>query len=128
MEKGAGPNVSQNGISPVQLASDILSKYDFNGNSKLEVSTESFLRVKTEGLVKTESRGLLFTDADNSGNKDGITDSLELLHFLDLFDTDRDGEITTFKNMFHSMRKGNSEWSKFEDQYGERFSYSTADN
>ena len=122
-EKSSGPIVSQNGISPVQFADDLMSKYDSNFDGKLDVTEESFLKTKTKNSVKSESRGLLFTDADDFGNADGSVSSDELVKYLGEFDTDNDGELTTFKNIFNSLFKGKSEWAKFDDQYGERFKY-----
>lgn len=123
MEKGSGPPTSQNGISPVQFADDLMSKYDSNNDGKLDVTEESFLRTDTNGIAKVESRGLLFTDADGFGNADGSVSEAELVDYLDEFDTDGDGELTSFKNIFHSIFSGKSEWAKFDDKYGERYKY-----
>ncbi|MFT5723322.1 MAG: hypothetical protein ACI9JN_000432 [Bacteroidia bacterium] len=81
-EVGSGPNVSQNGISTHQLASDIMSKYDLNSDGILDVTEESFLRTKLDNVQKTESRGLLFTDADTFGNNDGSVSKTELEAYL----------------------------------------------
>ncbi len=123
-EKGGGPNVSQNGISTYMLADQIMKKYDINSDNMLDVSTESFLRNKADGVTKTESRGLLFTDADQAGNADGVVSESELEDFLGEFDTNGDGEITTFQNIFHSLFTDKSEWAEFDERYGERFKYS----
>ena len=122
-ENGSGPIVSQNGISPIQFADDLMSKYDRNSDGKLDVTEESFLRTEIDNVMKVESRGLLFTDADRFGNTDGYVSKAELVSYLDEFDTDKDGELTTFKNIFNSIFSGKSEWAKFDDKYGERFKY-----
>ena len=123
VEDGSGPIVSQNGISPIQFSDDLMSKYDSNSNGKLDVAEESFLRTQTDNIVKVESRGLLFTHADRFGNADGYVSSAELIDYLDEFDTDGDGELTTGKTIFDSIFKGKSEWAQFDDKYGERFKY-----
>lgn len=122
-ENVSGPNVSQNGISPIGFASDIMSKYDSNSDGLLNVTEESFLRTQTNNIIKVESRGLLFTDADKFGDEDGSVSNSELINYLTEFDTDRDGELTTYKNIFHSIFKGKSEWAQFDEKYGERFQY-----
>jgi Ca2+-binding EF-hand superfamily protein len=119
----SGPIVSQNGISPNGFANDLMKKYDTNVDGILDVTTESFLRTKTNDIVKIESRGLLFTDADTFGDGDGSVSMAELVGYLNEFDTDKDGEITTYKNLFESLFNGESEWAKFDESYGERFKY-----
>lgn len=121
--EGSGPNVSQNGIATNQFVSELFSKYDVNQNNQLEVTDETFLRVKIKGVTKVESRGLLFNDADEMGNADGLVSISELYQFLNQFDTDGDGEITTYKNIFASLFKGGSEWSKFNQDYAEKIQY-----
>lgn len=120
---GSGPIVSQNGISTHQLADGIMSKYDRNSDEQLDVQQESFLRIEIDNVLKTESRGLLFTDADGLGNNDGTVSKLELVNYLQKFDTDGDGELTTYKNIFDSIFNGNSEWSNFDNKYGEKYKY-----
>lgn len=122
-EKGSGPNVSQNGISTLQFADDLMSKYDSNTDGILDVTKESFLKTTTNNIVKVESRGLLFTDADKFGNADGSVSSAELIDYLKTFDTNNDGELTSFTNIFNSLFKGESEWATFDEKYGERFKY-----
>ena len=122
-EKMTGPPTSQNGVSVYGYVGNIFSKYDQDKDQRLSVSEESFLRITTSGITKTESYGLLFTDADNAGNKDGYVIHMELEEFLGQFDTDGDGELTTFKNIFHSIFSGASEWKKFDDKYGEKYKY-----
>ncbi len=100
-----------------------MTKYDSNSDGKLDVVKETFLRTEIENVIKVESRGLLFSDADILGNGDGSVSIIELWDFLDEFDTDNDGELTTFKNIFDSIFNGKSEWTKFEDKYGEKFKY-----
>ena len=119
----SGPNVSQNGISTHQLADDIRVKYDRNSDGNLDVSGESFLRTETNTTVKVESRGLLFTDADNFGNKDGSVSPIELETYLQEFDLDSDGELTSYKNIIDSLFNGKSEWDEFDSKYGERFKH-----
>jgi hypothetical protein len=108
----SGPGVGLNGISPNQLASDIMSKYDSNSNDTLDVASESFLRTEIGDVIKVESRGLLFSDADKFGNNDGSVTKLELLNYLQEFDSDGDGEITS-----------ENEWDEFDKKYGEKFKY-----
>ncbi len=122
-DKTPGPNVSQNGIAVGQLADEIFTKYDVDKNGVLEVSNESFLTTDLDGAEKTESHGLLFTDADKFGNADGHVSEAELSNFLSEFDTDKDTELTTCKNIFHSIFKGKSEWSKFAEKYQEKYGY-----
>lgn len=122
-EKGSGPIVSQNGISASSFATNLITKYDTNFDGKLSVSSESFKRTELDKVIKVESRGLLFTDADQFGNADGSVSIIELQDYLHEFDTDGDGELTTFKNIFESLFSGKSEWGKFDDQYGERVKY-----
>lgn len=123
LEEGSGPIVSQNGISTYKLADDIMKKYDRNSDGKLDVNGESFLRTDIDNVRKSESRGLLFTDSDKLGNNDGSVSKMELEAYLKKFDTDGDGELTTFKNVFDSIFSGKSEWSHFDAQYGERYKY-----
>ena len=119
----SGPIVSQNGISTYYLADQLLAKYDSDNNGELSVSDESFLRTKSDHITKVESRGLLFTEADKSGNNDGVATLNELMDFLDGYDTDGDGELTTYKNIIDSILNGKSEWSRFDKEYGERYKY-----
>jgi len=100
-----------------------MSKYDSNADGILDVTEESFLKTKTNKALKTESRGLLFTDADGFGNANGSVSGDELVAYLEEFDTDGDGELTTFKNIFNSIFGGKSEWAKFDDKYQERLKY-----
>ncbi len=125
MEKGSGPPTSQNGISPVLFADMLFKKYDLNSDGKLDVANESFLRIQSDNVLKVESRGPLFSDADQFGNGDGFVSEEELINYLDEFDTDNDGELTSFKNIFNSLFRGKSEWSKFDDKYNEKFKYET---
>ena len=122
-EKGSGPPVSQNGIAPNQFADMLMAKYDSNEDGKLDVAAESFLRTPLDNVMKVESRGLLFSDADALGNADGSVSFQELENFLNTFDTDHDGELTSFKNVIHSLFSGKSEWGKFDDTYAERIQY-----
>lgn len=122
-EKGSGPDVSQNGIAPIGLAEEILTKYDRNKDKELSVSAESFLRDTSDKVVKVESRGLLFTHADSLGDANGMVSKDELGEFLQNFDTDKDGEITTYTNIINSIFGGKSEWGKFIGKYDERFKY-----
>lgn len=122
-KESSGPNISQNGISTNQLADDIFQKYDLNSDKKLDVATESFLRTRIKEVNKTESRGLLFTDADGLGNKDGSVSKAELLTLLQSFDTDGDGEITSYKDIFNSLFNGKSEWFEFDSKYAEKYKY-----
>ena len=122
-EKVSGPIVSQNGIATNQFVNEIISKYDTNADGKLSVSEESFKRMKADSITKVESRGLLFTDADKFGDADGYVSEFELKEFLEEFDTDGDGELTSYKNIFNSLFKGKSEWALFADKYGEKFKY-----
>ena len=122
-EKTSSPPTSQNGISTFSFADDIISKYDENTDGKLDVAAESFLKTELDSLIKVESRGLLFTDVDAFGNTDGSVSRTELINYLMQFDTDNDGELTSFKNIFHSMFSGKSELANFDAKYGERFKY-----
>lgn len=122
-EQNNGPNVSQNGISTYALTSDIFAKYDKNLDEQLSVSEESFLREKNNGVILVESRGLLLTDADKLGDQNGYVSELELETFISQFDCDGDGELTSYTNIFNSLFKDKSEWSKFEKLYGEKFKY-----
>ncbi|MEZ5008613.1 MAG: hypothetical protein R2753_10740 [Chitinophagales bacterium] len=122
-ENISGPKVSQNGISTYQLADDLMSKYDRNADQKLSVNEESFLKTKSDNLIKIESRGLLFTDADAFGNADGYVSKTELKQYLDQFDTDNNGDLTSYINIFNSIFGGKSEWTKFDKKYGERYKY-----
>jgi Ca2+-binding EF-hand superfamily protein len=122
-EKGSGPNVHQNGISTNQFADDLMLKYDINSDGFLDVNAESFLKTPSEKVAKIESRGLLFTDADAFGNSDGSVSKAELMAFLQEFDTDHDGEISSYKNIFNSLFGANNEWSKFDEKYAERYKY-----
>jgi hypothetical protein len=126
-EKYSGPNVSQNGIAPSQLASEIELKYDVNSDGLLDVTQESFKRTIKDNLIHVESRGLLFTDADAFGNKDGSVTNYELLNYLQEFDTDRDGELTTYKNIIKSLFGDKSEWAMFIEKYEEKFKYEEVD-
>jgi len=120
-----------NGISVGTLADRILVKYDQDSDGIIDVNKDSFLRTEIDDddngknsiVIKTESRGLLFTDADSFGNKDGQVTKAEFYDFLNTFDEDRDGEITSYKNIFVSLFGGESEWKKFDSKYGERFKY-----
>ena len=123
MEKGSGPPTSQNGISPTYFADNLFVKYDINSDDKLDVANESFLRTEMDNILKIESRGLLFTNADEFGNGDGFVSMYEMVDYLDEFDTDNDGELTSFKNIFYSIFNGKSEWAKFDDKYNEKFKY-----
>jgi hypothetical protein len=118
-----GPTVSQNGISLNQLAEEIASKYDSNSDGIIRVNTETFLKTESKKAAKIESRGLLFTDADANGNSDGTVSKQELIALLGHFDTDHDGELTSYKSIIHALFHGKSEWAKLEDQYGERYKY-----
>ena len=122
-EIGSGPPTSQNGISPIQFADNLMAKYDSNSDGIVDVAEESFLKTEIDNMLKVESRGLLFTDADAFGNADGSVSSAELVNYLYQFDTDDDGELTSFKNIFNSICTGKSEWAKFDDKYGERFKH-----
>jgi len=128
LKKENGPLVSQNGISTYQLADDIMTKYDLNSDKLLDVVKESFLRIEINNVLKTESRGLLFTDADKFGNNNGSVSKNELEDYLQEFDTDSDGELTSFKNIFDSMFNGKSEWSNFDNKYGEKYKYEEIEN
>ena len=110
-------------ISPNQLAGEILTKYDQNKDSLLQVWEETFLRVDLGGVTKSESRGLLFYHADSHGTRDGLVDQEELEEYLYTFDTDGDGELTTFKNIFDSWTRDSSEYARFDARYGERYDY-----
>ena len=123
IKENNGPIVSQNGISTYKLADDIMTKYDLNSDKILDVMEESFLRTEINNVLKTESRGLLFTDADRFGNSDGSVSKVELEDYLQEFDTDSDGEITSYKNIFDSIFNGKSEWFEFDNKYGEKFKY-----
>ena len=85
------------------------------------MSKESFLKTKTDGVIKTESHGLLFSDADRNGNNDGLVTTAELITFLSQFDTDKDSELTAYKNIFNALQGKKSEWIKFENKYGEKY-------
>ena len=123
MEKVSGPPTSQNGIAPIYFADKLFAKYDINSDEKLDVANESFLRTELDNVLKTESRGLLFIDADEFGNGDGFVSRVELVDYLDEFDTDNDGELTSYKNIFDSIFHGKSEWAKFDIKYTEKFKY-----
>jgi len=120
---GPGPNVPLNGISTNELASRIMEKYDQDKSGDLSVRDESFLRIQNEDLKKTDSHGLLLTDADQAGNGDGKVDEMELINFLQKFDLNGDGELTTYTNIFESMRGKGDEWKEFQEKYGERFKF-----
>lgn len=122
-ENISGPKVSQNGISTYQLADDLMSQYDTNADEKLSVNEESFLKTESDKLIKIESRGLLLTDADAFGNADGYVSKTELKLYLEEFDTDNNGELTSYKNIFNAILGGKSEWAKFDKKYGERYKY-----
>lgn len=115
--------MSQNGIALSQLADEIMKKYDSNADGQLDVADESFLRVDLDGVAKVESRGLLFTDTDAFSNSNGVVSREELLKFLEGFDTDHDGELTTYKSILHSIFGDGSEWAKFDKNYTEKFKY-----
>ena len=117
-------NVSQNGISVYELADRVIHKYDLDSNKVIDVPKESFLRTQLDNVNKVESRGLLFSDADSFGNNDGLVEILELIDYIDEFDEDGDGEITSYKNIFHSIANGASEMTLFERKYTEKFKYS----
>jgi hypothetical protein len=118
--------VAQNGIAVYELADRVINKYDFDSNKVISVSEESFLRTQLGNVNKVESRGLLFSDADSFGNKDGLVEIEELMNFIDVFDEDGDGEITSYKNIFHSIFNGASEMTLFERKYTEKFKYSNS--
>ncbi|MFY0651189.1 MAG: hypothetical protein JXQ96_04110 [Cyclobacteriaceae bacterium] len=122
-DEHGGPNTSQNGISTNQLTENIMLKYDKDSSGTLDVAAESFLTSDIEGLIKVESRGLLFTDADEFGNNDGTVSKDELEKYLGQFDTDGDGEITSYKNIIHSIFSGENEWSVFASKYQEKYKY-----
>jgi hypothetical protein len=48
------------------------------------------------------------------------------MNFIDVFDEDGDGEITSYKNIFHSIFNGASEMTLFERKYTEKFKYSNS--
>lgn len=123
IEGMSGPPTSQNGVAPSMLSDRIMKKYDSNQNGTLEVSEESFLRNESDGVTKVESHGLLFTDADAFGNSDGVVSEEELLRFLEKFDTDGNGEITSYISIFHSLVGKGNEWKKFDESYAEKFKY-----
>ena len=127
-DRSSGPMVSQNGIATNQFASNLLAKYDTDADGKLNVATESFKRTAIDNVIKTESRGLLFTDADEFGNADGYVSKTELIAYLDEFDTDGDGELTTYKNIIDSIFNGKSEWAKFDEKYAEKYKYEDKEN
>lgn len=107
----------------MQFADNLMAKYDANADGKLDVTDESFLRTQINDVVKVESRGLLFTDADAFGNSDNVVSTAELVNYLAEFDTDGDGEITSFQNVFESIVGGSSEWATFDEKYEERLKY-----
>lgn len=122
-EEGSGPNVSQNGISINQFSDDLIQKYDLNADGILSVNAESFLKTTSGNVLKTESRGLFFTDADAFGNSDGNVSKPELMAYLNEFDSDHDGELSSYKNIFISIFGGQSEWANFDQKYAERIKY-----
>ena len=119
----------ENGVSVSGPFHDILEKYDINNNGELDVTDESFLRTElpsengTSIVIKTESRGMLFTDADAAGDQNNIASYDELLNLIETFDEDGNAELTDGSNIFEWLFMGETEWEKFDDQYGERFSY-----
>lgn len=124
-------NQVNGGIAPIQLADNIIKKYDQDKDGVLNVTADSFLRTESETssgrgtiVLKTESRGLLFTDADEAGNKDGRVTNTELLKFIEKFDENDDGEINLLQNWFAGFFF-DSEWEKFDAKYEERYKYET---
>jgi len=62
-------------------------------------------------------------DADSTGNGYGWVSNMELWDFLDQFDTNNDGEITTYTNIIGTLFGDDDEWEEFVLKYGERYKY-----